>query len=103
MTSLSDPPCLIEYELYVENAVWILHTLSIRKCSSNDRLRPRRRGVGVLSYFHIYVDLGHFWGAQNLEFQYFFWVFRRMIFWGGGYKEYFLGVLKILDIFWGER
>ena len=34
------PPCLIEQELYVENADWILRTLSTRKCSSNDRLRP---------------------------------------------------------------
>ena len=78
MTSLSDPPCLIEHELYVENAVWILHTLSTRKCSSNERLRPR--GSGVLSDFHSYVafKLGPFFvgggGAQNLEFQYFWGV-----------------------------
>ena len=46
MTSLSDLPCLIEHELYVENAVLIIHTLSTRECSSNERLRPRGGGVG---------------------------------------------------------
>ena len=46
MTSLSDPPCLKEHELYVENAVWILHTLSTRReCSPNERRRPRGEGV----------------------------------------------------------
>ena len=44
MTSLSDLPCLIEHELYVENAVLIIHTLSTRECSSNERLRPRGGG-----------------------------------------------------------
>ena len=37
MTSLSDPPCLIVHELDVENAVWILHTLSTWECTSNER------------------------------------------------------------------
>ena len=46
MNSLPDPPCLIEHELYVENAVWILHTLSTRECSSNERLRPSGGGGG---------------------------------------------------------
>ena len=101
MTSLLDPPCLIEHELYVENAVWILHTLSTRKCSSNDRLRPRGRGVGTLIFSYIRRH-GPFLGAQNLEYQYFFLVFRRMIFFfwgGGGYEEYFLGCLKFLIFF----
>ena len=88
MTSLSDPPCLTEYEIYVENAVWILHTLSTRECSSNERLRPR--GEGVLWYFHTYVGLGHFWGAQNFEIQYFFWFSEKWIFLGG-----------MKNIFWG--
>ena len=44
MTSLWDLPCLIEHELYVENAVLIIHTLSTRECSSNERLRPRGGG-----------------------------------------------------------
>ena len=46
MTSLSDPPCLIEHELYVENAVWILHTLFTRECSSNERVPPSGEGGG---------------------------------------------------------
>ena len=74
MTSLSDPSCLIEHELYVENAVWILHTLSTRECSSNERLRPRGRGGGVLLIFsYIRGRLGPFNWAQNFEFQYFVW------------------------------
>ena len=44
MTSMSNPTCLIEHEIYVENAVWILHSLSTRECSSNERLCPRGRG-----------------------------------------------------------
>ena len=76
MTSLSDPPCLIEHELYVENAVWILLTLSTRKCSSYDRLRPRGRGGGGTLIFSYIRRLGpffffFFWGGggpQNLEF-----------------------------------
>ena len=50
MTSLSDPLSLIEHELYVENAVWILHTLSTRECSSNERLGPRGGGGGTLIF-----------------------------------------------------
>ena len=69
MTSLSDPPCLIEHELYVENAVWILYTLSTQKCSSSERLRPRRGG-GTLIFSYI---LRLFW-AQKFEFQYSFWL-----------------------------
>ena len=44
MTLLLDPP-YIDDELYVEKAVWILHMLSTRACSSNERLRPRGEGV----------------------------------------------------------
>ena len=73
MTSLSDPPCLIEHELYVENAVWILHTLFTRECSSNERVPPSGEGWGggtlIFSYIH---RLGPFNWAQNFEFQYFF-------------------------------
>ena len=74
MTSLSDPPCLIEHELYVENAVSILHTLSTRECSTNERLRPRGRGYGVEGtlIFSYIRRLGPFLWAQNFEFQYFF-------------------------------
>ena len=43
-----------------------------------------------------------FFGAQNLEFQYLFLVFRRKSIFGG-YEEYFFGVFEILDIFGGER
>ena len=76
MTSLSDPPCLIEHELYVENAVWILYTLSTQKCSSSERLRLRGGGGGggggggtlIFSYI-----CRLFW-AQNFEFQYSFWL-----------------------------
>ena len=39
------PSLLIGHELYVENAVWIFHTLSTRECSSNERLRQRGEGV----------------------------------------------------------
>ena len=59
MTSLLDPTCLIEHELYVENAVWIhhafvffiwfvenavwiRHAFSARKCSFNKRLHPNK-------------------------------------------------------------
>ena len=70
MTSLSDPPCLIEHELYVENAVWILYTLSTQKCSSSERLRPRGGGGGTLIFSYI---RRLFW-AQNFEFQYSFWL-----------------------------
>ena len=79
MTSLSDPPCLIEHELYVENAVWILHTLSTQEYSSNEH---SVQGEGVLRYFHTYVGLGHFW-AQILNFN---------ILFGFQKNEYFLGV-----------
>ena len=68
MTSLSDPPCLIEHELYVEHAVWIHHTFSTRKCLSNERLRPRGGGTLIFSYIR---RLRPFFGAQNFEFQYF--------------------------------
>ena len=62
MISLSDPPCLIEHALYVENAVWILHTLSIPECSSNERLRPRGGGGGTdISYIR---RLGPFFGSK---------------------------------------
>ena len=101
MASLSDPPCLIEQELYVENADWILHTLSTRKCSSNDRLRPR--GGGVLSYFHTYVDLGHVGGGGlKLEFRCCFFGSQKNEYFLGGMKNIFLGCLKLL-IFFGER
>ena len=74
MTSLSDPPCLIEHELYVENAVWILHTLSTRECSSNERLCLSGEG----EYSDIIIHrLGPFLGAQNFEFQYFFWFSKK--------------------------
>ena len=73
MTSLSDPPCLIEHELYVENAVWILHTFFTRECLSNERLRPRGEegGGGTLIFSYIRRRLGSFNCAQNFEFQYF--------------------------------
>ena len=66
MTSLSDPPCLIEHELYVENSVLILHTLSTWGCSSYERLRPRGRGGGgggtlIFSYIR---RLGPFLGSK---------------------------------------
>ena len=80
MTSLSDPPCLIEHELYVET----LFGFFIRCPHGNvHQMSVSVPGGGVLSYFYTYVGLGHFWGAQNLEFQFFLGVFRRMnIFWG---------------------
>ena len=90
MTSLSDPPCLIEHEIYVENAVWILHTLSTRECSSNERLRCLGGGGGGTLIFSYIRRLGPFLGAQNLEFQYFFFGFHK--------NEYFLGYEKY---FWG--
>ena len=96
MTSLSDPPCSIEHELYVENAVWILHTLSTREFSYNERLRPGGVGGGgggmgtlIFSYTR---RLGPFFGAQKFELQYVF-----VLFLGGGYEEFFLGVLEILE------
>ena len=91
MTSLSKPNM---------SAVWSLHTLSTRECSSNERLRPRGRGcTPIYSYIR---RLGSFVWAQNLEFQYFLGIFRRMIclflfvfflffFGGGGMKNNFLG------------
>ena len=63
MTSLSDPPCLVEHELYVENAVWILHMLSTWECSSNERLRPRGEG-GTLIFPYI-GRLGQFLGVSK--------------------------------------
>ena len=73
MTSLSDPPCLIEHELYVENAVWILHTLSTWECSSNERPRPRGRGGGGALIFSYILRIGPFIGIKILNFN---------IFWG---------------------
>ena len=72
MTSLSDPPSLIKHDLYVENAVWILHTLSTRECSSNERLRPRGRwgGGGTLIFSYI-RRLEPFLGLKNLNFNIF--------------------------------
>ena len=95
MTSLSDPPCLIEHELYVENAVWIVYTLSTQKCSSNERLRPRGGG-GTLIFSYI---RRLFW-AQNFELQYSFWFSENeyfLVVWrknfGGAWNFwYFLGV-----------
>ena len=49
--------------------------------------------LGVLWYFHTYVGSGHFWGVQNIKFQYF-----------GGFqkKEYSLGYEDFVDFFfWG--
>ena len=91
MTSLSDPPCLIEHEIYVENAVWILHTLSTRECSSNERPRGER-GTLLFSYIR---RLGPFFGGSKFWISIFFLVFRKMnIF--GGVKNIFLGCLKFL-------
>ena len=106
MTSLSDPPCMIEHELYVENAVWILYTLSTWECASNERLRPWGRWGGTLIFLYI-RRLGPFFGLKLLNFNslggfqkndYYFFLF---FFWGGGYEEYFFGVLAIFDIFGG--
>ena len=38
MTSLSDPPCLIKHELYVENAVLRIRTYFIRIPHGNGHL-----------------------------------------------------------------
>ena len=87
MTSLSDPPSLIEHELYVENAVWIIHTLSTWECSSNECLRPWGGGGGTLMFLYI-RRLGSLFWAQNFEFQYFFLgggvQKNEYFFWGGG-------------------
>ena len=99
MTSLSDPPCLIEHELNVENAVWILHTLSTRECSSNERLRPRGRwgGGGTLIFSNI-CRLGPFLGLKILHFNILFGFQKNEYFWG--YEEYnIFWVLEIPDIF----
>ena len=104
MTSLLDPPCLIEHEIYVENTVWILHMLSTRECSSNERLRPRGGGGGGGTMIFSYLRRrGQILGGSKFRISIYLLVFRKMnIF--GGYEEYFLGVLEIPDIFWrGER
>ena len=80
MTSKSDPLSLIEHELYVENAVWILHTLSTRECSSNERLGPRGGG-GVLLYFHTNVGFGHFLGSK-FRISIFFCFQKMNVYWG---------------------
>ena len=96
MTSLSAPPRLIEHELYVENAVWILHTFSTRKCSSNECLRAGvggGGGGGTLIFSYIRRLVPFFW-VQRFEFQY-FWGFRKMNVFEG---------MKILWIFlWGHH
>ena len=86
---MSDPPCLIEHELYVENAVWILHTLSIWECSSSERLRPCGRGGGgggTLIFLYI-RRLGPFFGLKIFNFN-IFGGFSEIF---GGYEEYFWG------------
>ena len=67
MTSLSDPPCLIEHEFYVENAVWIriphgnVHLMSVSDSGGGG-------GGGGTLIFSYKRRLGHFWGAHNFEF-----------------------------------
>ena len=102
MTSLSDPPCLIEHELYVENAVWILYTLSTWECSSNERLRPWGWWGGTLIFLYI-RRLGPFFGLRILNFNIFGGVLEKGIFLGGMKNFFGGGVLVILDIFGGER
>ena len=96
MTSLLDPPCLIEHEPYVENAVWILHTLSTWECSSNERLRPWGRGRYSDIFIHTYA-WGHFFGLKILNFN-ILGFFSENEYFGGGMKNIFW-VLVILDIF----
>ena len=97
MTSLSDPPCLIEHEHYVKNAVWILHTLSTWECSSNERLRPRGRGdTLIFSYIHW---LGPLFGLKFWISIIFFLFSEKWIFLGD--MKYIFGVLVIPDIFLG--
>ena len=99
MTSLFNPPCLIEHELYVESAVWILHTFSTRECSSNERLRPR--GEGGTLMFSYTRRLGPFFGSQHFKFQYFFGFQKNEYFLG--VRKIFFGVLEIPDLFGGDR
>ena len=96
MISLSDPPCLIEHELYDENAIWILPTLSTRECSSNERLRPRWKG-GTLIFSYI-RRLRPFFGLKILNFNIVLVYIKMNIF--GGIMNIF-GVLEIPDIFGG--
>ena len=78
MTSLSDPPCLIEHELYVENAVWILHTLSTWNVHLMSVPVPGgEEGGGTLIFSYI-LRIGPFIGLKILNFN---------IFWGGGSEK----------------
>ena len=99
MTSLSDPPCLIEHELYVENANWIRHTLSTQKCSSNERLHPRVRGVLIFSYIR---RLRPFLVGSKFRISIFFGGFQKNEYYFLFFYEECLGCLKFL-IFFGAN
>ena len=88
------PPCLIEHELYVENADWIF----IRFPHGNVHLMSVSfPGVVVLWYFHTYVGSGHFFGLKILNFN-IFGGFQKneYIFWYENFVEIF-GVITKLD------
>ena len=90
MTSLSDPPCLIEHELYVY--VQTLFGFFIRCPHGNVHLMSVSfQGGGDTLIFSYIRRLGPFNWAQNFEdFNIFLWFSEKWIFFRG-YEEYFSG------------
>ena len=72
----------------------ILKTPMINANADVSSLARAQGGWGGTLIFSYIRRLGPFFLFQNSEFQYFFWVFRKM--------NIFLGYEDFLDIFWGS-